>query len=472
MHCRFWLQTAVRQTCGPTGTTERPFLVNALSSRIRNAPRELLAVMQNFGWMIASRGLAAVLSLIYLAIITRTLGASGFGAFALITGAAQFLANLLAFQTWQIIVQYGVSYIESGDRAKLSRLYRIALALDIASVVMGIVAAAVILYFFADEFSLKPTLARATLIFSIIILVSVRSTPLGILRLRDRFNLAAAADSATPTLRLVGAVTVTFVHPTLQAFLIAWAIAELLTAVAHWYAVHRVGDLTLIFKGKGGLKPALEENPGLLRYAVTASFAQSLVIAAKQIPLFLVGGLTGTAAAGAFRLAAQLSRSLTTVSQLVARAAFPEIVRAVRNEGVGSLGGVIASSVRIAFAVCSLVFFFVVLFGQLLLEAIGGQEFAQAYYSLLWLAAAACTELVIVAFEPSIMAAHRAHLAFLARLAATVIMIGCALLLEPVMGAEGVAAAVLAYTISQALLLGLVLLGLIRGKPETVLPEG
>lgn len=438
--------------------------VNALISKFRNAPDAVIAVVRNFGWMLASRGLAAVFSLIYLAIITRTLGVSGFGKFALITGAAQMLANLLAFQTWQIIVQYGVNHIENGDDSRLARLYRSAVLLDAASAVLGIIASAVILHFFAAALGMTPTLARATLIFNIIMLVSLRSTPLGIMRLRDRFSYAAAADSATPTLRLIGAVAVTFIHPKLQGFLIAWAIAELLTAAAHWYAVHKIGDLRLMLRKGHGAKQVLTDNPGIVRFSLTSNFSQSLFLSAKQIPLFLVGGLTGTAAAGAFRLAAQLSRSLTTVSQMVAKAAFPEIVRAVRNQGVGSLSGMILHSVRVALAVSSVVFVLVVLFGQWILETVGGVEFGVAYLSLLWLAAAACTDLVTVAFEPSIMAAHRAHLAFLARLAATGIMIGGAFLLEPIMGADGVAAAVFANAVSQAVLLGLIVARLVKSR--------
>ena len=101
--------------------------------------------------------------------------------------------------------------------------------LDAASAILGIAAAAVILHFFADAFGLSDTLARATLIFNVIMLISLRSTPLGILRLRDRYSLAAAAESATPTFRLIGAVLAWAVHPKLQGFLIAWAAAELLT---------------------------------------------------------------------------------------------------------------------------------------------------------------------------------------------------------------------------------------------------
>jgi len=440
--------------------------VKAFFPNLQDAPQALLAVVRNFGWMLASRGVSAVFSLIYLAIVTRSLGVEGFGKFALITGAAQLLANLLAFQTWQIIVQYGVNHIENGDEQRLARLYRGALLLDAVSAVAGIIAAAIILHFFGDALGLSETLARATLIFNIIMLISLRSTPLGILRLRDRFSLAAAAESATPTFRLIGAVLVWFIHPKLQGFLITWAIAELLTAAAHWYAVKKTGDLALLLRCGKNVRQVLDDNPRVLRYALTTNFSQSLGMTTKQLPLFLVGGLTGTAAAGAFRLAAQLARSLTILSQMIARAAFPEIVRAVRNHGVTGLSAMLMQSIRVALAVSVIAFAIVVIAGEPVLELVGGKDFGQGYRSLLWLAAAGCIELAIVAFEPAIMAAQRAHLAFFARVAATAVLVGGAVALEPTMGADGVSAAVFANSVVQSVLLGLILFSLMREPSE------
>ena len=423
-----------------------------------------MAVLRNFGWMVASRGLAAVFSLVYLAIVTRSLGVVDYGRFALITGAAQLLSSLLAFQTWQIIVQYGVDHLERDDEQRLARLYRAALVLDLFSAVLGVLAAGLILYFFAEELGLKDTLARATMVFNTVMLLSTRSTAIGIMRLRDRFSLAAAADSITPIFRLIGAVVALLVHSTLQAYLIAWAAAELVTAAAHWYALGRIGEFRLLLRRGLGLRAVLTDNPGIVRYAITTNFSQSLTVATRQLPLFLVGGLTGTAAAGAFRLAAQLSRSLTIVSQMIARAAFPEIVRAVRQSGVVGLGVMVARTVRLALVVSAAVFVVVVLFGHPFLQLIGGPAFGNGYVTLLWLAAAGCIDLMIVAFEPSIAAANRAHLAFYARLIAGVTMIVAALVLAPGLGANGVAAAVFINGATQALLLGALLAYLIGMK--------
>ena len=426
------------------------------------APDALVLVARSFGWMLAGKALAAVCSLIYLAIITRSLGVSGFGRFALITGSAQLLANLLAFQTWQIIVQYGVGHLESDDTVRLARLYRAAVVLDVVSAVTGIAAAALILHFFAGQLGMTETLARATLVFNVIMLLSLRSTPHGILRLHNRFSLAAAAESASQVLRLIGALVMWYVHPKLQGFLIAWAVAELLTAVAHWYAAYRTGDLRPMFRQGRGLGQVVADNPGIVRYSLDTNFSQTLSVTAKQLPLFLVGGLTGAAAAGAFRLAAQLARSLHMLSQMIARAAFPEIVRAMRSAGVAALGTMIGRTVWVAFAVSAVAFVIVVVIGRDVLTLVGGAEFAQGYRSLLWLAGAACIELVVVTFEPSIMAAQRAYFAFYARLAATAVMVGGSFLLVPALGAEGVAAAVLLNSLTQALLLGAVLTLLVR----------
>jgi O-antigen/teichoic acid export membrane protein len=119
----------------------------------------------------------------------------------------------------------------------------------------------------------------------------------------------------------------------------------------------------------------------------------------------------------------------------------------------------------------AVVFLLAILFGQILLETIGGADFGRAYTSLLWLTAAACTDLAIVAFEPTIMAAQRSHLLFLARLAATALLIVCAFLLDPIMGADGVAAAVLANSIGQALLLGAIISRIMRRREQAVIPS-
>lgn len=431
----------------------------------------MASVMRNLGWMLASRGVTALLSLVYLAIVTRTLGVTDFGRFAIIVGASQVLAVLVGFQTWQIIVRYGTAHLAAGDEDRLARLFQASAALDAASAVVGAGVSAVILSLWGEMLGIGPTLWRATLLFTIVQLISIRSTPLGILRLHDRFSLAAIAESTTPVARLIGAGLVALIHPTLQGFLVAWMVAELLTAIAYWTMVARTGRFHPFGSQGRGLQAVFADNPGIIRFAVSTNANSTLGLSGKQIPLLLVGAFAGTTAAGEFRLGAQLAQAMTKLSQLLARAAFPEIVRSVDAGGLRRIGRLLARSVAVASIVAALAFGLVLLAGRPVLALVGGPEYVGAYPILVWLAAAGCIDLITVGFEPVLMAADRAGNAFLIRLAATVALLAATMVLAPQLGAVGIASAVLIYSIVMALLLATLLVRTVSGEESRPVPE-
>src|SRR3546814_4609459 len=97
----------------------------------------LRSILQNTGWLLTGKGVGAVLSLFYLAIVTRTLGPAGFGLFSLILRAAQTIGIIISFATWQIIVRYGQEYVPSADHGKFGRLFFFCIALDLCGAFVG-----------------------------------------------------------------------------------------------------------------------------------------------------------------------------------------------------------------------------------------------------------------------------------------------------------------------------------------------
>ena len=155
----------------------------------------LRAVLVNMGWLLGGRGVAAVLSLLYIAVITRTLGLTGFGQFALIVGTAQTVTALVSFQTWQVIVRYGMGHLHEGRPNALARLVKACLALDVGAAIVGSLLALAAVALLGPKFGWDGDLRRDAILFSIVTLVAVRSTSIGILRLYDRFGIAATTSS-------------------------------------------------------------------------------------------------------------------------------------------------------------------------------------------------------------------------------------------------------------------------------------
>lgn len=174
--------------------------------------------LTNTGWLMGARGINAALSLIYLALATRALGLAGFGQFILVVTFAQALVGFVSYQTWQAIVRWGQTEEELPDATGF------ALALDGLTILAGTIAAALILWLAGDWLPVPPELRLTTFAFTMVFLVSIRSTPTGILRLHDRYARAATADSVTSVVRVFGAIAVALIAPSITAFLLVCGI--------------------------------------------------------------------------------------------------------------------------------------------------------------------------------------------------------------------------------------------------------
>ena len=416
----------------------------------------LRRVLQNAGWLLAGKGVGAVLSLIYIALATRMLGAQGFGQFALILGAAQTLAAFVGFQTWQLVVRFGMQKLHDAQTDELGDLLAFALALDVGAALLGCLVAAAGVGAFGSYFGWPPHLQREALAFAIILLLSVRSTPTGILRLHDRFRTAAMADAVTPIVRMIGALVAVAAGASITGFLFAWAAAEIATASVYWFLASRVvgkAPWQLPFRGIGRAPAA---NPGLIRFAIVTNGNYSLNSVAKQASTVAVGFFAGPVAAGHYRLAYQLGQALAKFSDLFARAVFAEMARVHVSQVGANLRALFKNAV--AFSAASGVAIIIVLFaiGKPALELIAGPEYLPAFPLLLLLGTAAALDVAGVSFEPTLIATRNEWLALRLRIISTVALVIAMAVLLPLKAEIGAGIATLGASV-----LGLILFGLV-----------
>jgi O-antigen/teichoic acid export membrane protein len=384
---------------------------------------------QNIGWLLGGRGFNAVMSLVYLALATRTLGLEGFGYFAIIIALGQTVTGLANFQTWQFVVRWGANGDGPADATGF------AIALDILSVLMGTVAASFVVWTAQLWLPLPTELLWLTFTYCLISLLSIRTTPTGLLRLRFKFAKATAAEAVQPAIRAVGAILAFFYMPTVTGFVLAWAAAEVAVAAALWIIAAKEERIDL---SRVSLKRIPNSHPDAWRFVWSTNMSGSLTIAGKQVMILMVGSIGGEALAGGFRVASQLGQALVVLAQTISKAIYPELVHA-KNEAlviarrmanVALVGGVLAVLLAL-FA------------GRWGLTAIAGAEFSGFYWAMVILAIAGAVELVGASLESLLVSAGKAHTAFFVRALPTVLAL---ILLDAAIawnGAKGAAFAVL-----------------------------
>ena len=97
----------------------------------------LRRVVTNAGMLLGGRTVNAVLSLAYMAIAARALGVRELGVLVLIQAFAQFLGDVVKFQSWQTIIHYGAQPLERGEVTAFQRVLRFTLVLDLGSTVLA-----------------------------------------------------------------------------------------------------------------------------------------------------------------------------------------------------------------------------------------------------------------------------------------------------------------------------------------------
>lgn len=350
--------------------------------------------LRNLGWLLGSRGVNACLSLVYLALATRLLGPEAFGQFALIVVMAQAITGLSSFSAWQPVVHWGS---KPGLR---TTAIGFAAALDGVSIVAGSVLALCAVWAAPAWLPLPPALRMTALGLCLAALCAIRSTPTGILRLHDRYDLAAAAEAVQPAIRAAGAVAAALAFPTITGFVAAWAVAELACAGAYWLFALRIEPLRLADLSLSRL-PA--QQPGAWRFIWATSLSRSLAVSSKQVVLLLVGMFGGPLVAGGFRVASQLGQALVQLAEAVARAIYPELVR--ENRRAAALAGRMALLALGAGILAVLATLFA---GPAIMGLVAGPQFAFAQGALVVLAMAGAIDLVAASADALLVSRGRA----------------------------------------------------------------
>ncbi|HEV2080232.1 MAG TPA: oligosaccharide flippase family protein [Allosphingosinicella sp.] len=410
-------------------------------------------VLENAGWLLAGKGFSAILGVAYTAILARSLGRQDFGEFVLVVGTAALVSSFVAFQTWQAMVRFGMDHVRETISPGLSRLTAFCIALDLGGAIVGCILAGVAVLLLGPSFEWSPGFQLEVLLFCCVMLLSIRSAASGLLRVHDQFALGAAADSVQAAMRMVGAVVVLLVEPTVRHFLLAWAVAEVTMALVYWILAARTEGWDLRSVSWRDVRSVPGEHPGLWQFVAITNAGVTLRSISRQLPVLLVGLVVGTAAAGAYRLAHQLGQALARIGDLLSRAIFAELARLHSGGGGDKLNTLFRSSTRLALGGAVVIVAVLLLIGEPLLRLVA-PAFVGAYPLLLILGIAAAVEMVGVSFEPALMATGRAGTAFRLRVMVTLFLLVMMAILLPALGARGAAFANLSSACFAVLLFG------------------
>tara|TARA_R110002033_G_scaffold106088_4_gene153108 strand:+ start:2677 stop:4044 length:1368 start_codon:yes stop_codon:yes gene_type:complete len=391
-----------------------------LLSKWSSSEDSLVRVFRNSSWLFSAKGLGAILSIFYLAILTRTLGVAGFGEFMVIVGAVQVLSAILKLQTWQAVVQFGVPFLLANQKKAFRKLSAQNFWIEFIGGLAAFGVLWLILPYGAIQFGWTDSAVRAIMGYGLIVFLSVRSTPIGILRAQDRYGGNAFGDAIIPIVRFIGALILFFTLPSMTGFLIVWGLSEFISFVVMWLMVWRRHETTHPVRDSSAVEIAPPDRKEFLAFLLFTNLAYLVSVIRERLVVVIVGFFVGPAAAGLFRLADQIANSLNRLAEVFARPLFAELSRLFAIGQSRELRALFWRSLRVSAISGGILFVALLLFGKNIIDVVSGPEYLAAFPILLLLGAATIISLAGLGLEPMLQAAGRARNALVARIAGLV----------------------------------------------------
>jgi O-antigen/teichoic acid export membrane protein len=414
------------------------------------------SLLKNSSYLGASRIVAAVASVVTLALTGRALGVILFGVLILIHSYAQAASSLSKFQTWQIVIRYGGQGLAAGRPEDFKVATGFSFGLDLMSGIVGMLVAMALLPLIGGWFGVPERYMTVAVLYCLVIPTMQAMTPGGVLRTLDRFDLLSWGGVVDPILRVILTAGAWTMKAPFEVYVAIWFATDLLGDLYQWWLTWR----ELRRRGMtDALRPTLHPHSlkNAWRFAVRVNLASSLGAAWGPLARLIVGGLLGPASAGLYRVAATLSDSAQKPIDLLSRAFYPEVMkmdpRTKRPWKLMLRGAALAG----IFAVAAILIVFFA--GEQLIRLIFGKDFIGAYSALVVLIIAPLLAMVSFPMPPMLYALHRDQAPLISRIVGTVLYL---LMVAPLTWRFGLAGAAAAFVIGTAVMVLVLAIQLLR----------
>ena len=241
---------------------------------------------------------------------------------------AQVIGKLVTFHAWVAIVKFGDEALHKNDRSGLRQLIKLGFFLDLSSAIVGTLLAISLSGVIIDLLGWDRTVQPLIVLYSILILFTLNGTPIGVLRLYDRFDILSYTGVLTAFIKLCGVIICLLFDQGLTVFVLVYLIAEIL---GQFYQV--IASLWVLRAQKVGnfldepLKGLGQRFSGIWKYVWSTNLNQTIKIVSRQGDSLLVAGLTTPADLSFYTIAKGIAKIMGSMSDPFFQSIYPELTR-------------------------------------------------------------------------------------------------------------------------------------------------
>lgn len=336
-----------------------------LSGETRGLSRDSFALGIGIGVTQASQ-------LVQISLISRFLGLSALGSYALAVSFVGLVGQFFDVRTDKALITLGAPRLR-GDRGDLASLIRLGFGIDFLTGLAGFAVTAGLALVAGP--SLFAAQADLILVLSITLLLSFGDdTAKAVLRLLGRFRTIARFALAQAILRVGLLVAALAIRPSLTTVAVVIVLVDLFAAmVLPWLAARAFRETTA-----GSLRASWRGRPSpdrraVIRLIFDTNLLGYLKILQNRVPLLILAAFVSDAALGAFRIATAMGMAVAIVTDPAQPAIHPRLARLWSERATSAIRDLLRQASLIAAAGVGIVAVVVAVFSGPLFRVVSGE---------------------------------------------------------------------------------------------------
>ena len=340
------------------------------------------SVIQNAGVLFVGQTGANVLNVVSVAVLTRALGAEGFGVFVLLMSYYEIVNRTFNLQTWEAFVKFGTDALHNNQQDRFVGFFKYCLLVDVLSMGAASLVAMIGARFFLAFVRIDQAQLPLAYVLAASLLFNAAEISTGVFRIFDLFVLQARIIFLNALIRLSLIAFVFVVAPSLKAFVIATsaslAIAFLIKGTWAFKTLRDRVDWNLL--RQVSIEWAEVRKTGMFRFIIFNNFTVLIRMLTRQLDVVILGRFFPKEAVGIYRLAVRICDVVGQLSQPVAQVLYPELTKMFAGGQLAKarhlttrMCGLLASIMLLGFAVYGLC-------GQSVITWVFGEQFRETYF--------------------------------------------------------------------------------------------
>ena len=346
--------------------------------------RTLVRFARNAFHLASGNASAVALGMVSLALSAQMLGPALLGILATIEGYGRMVDQIVRLETWQALIRYGADALEKQDRDRFRSLVKLGVVMDLVGASLSAAVAFLAIPIAAHWLNWDSETSMMARVYCIAVLFGISSTPIGVLRLFNRFAAIAWLDPAIAAVRLVGVAVIWAMDGSLWAFLLLGIVLQCSQRVIlGWMAWRELKAQSYVGIFSAPISNAGARFPGIWGFILAANGTLLIRKSTQEIDLLAVAAIAGPAGAGIYQLVRKFTMAAAKAGAMMQQVVYPDLARLWARRDLAAFATTIRQVEVLTIGFGLTLVGVMALAGDQIIRIIGGSKFEDAAMPLI-----------------------------------------------------------------------------------------